>query len=360
MRKVSVADLKASLPGPDAEAGSFESRETERFRTEMERSPNGIKTLLAVARLASRIDGFPDFVSIHLKNGPKDGFGVVRRADGVWRLAGDRRVLGRAYGNGYGRSSTLHSPPLAFASPADIAPFAAEAMGIPASPEANRKLAELCAWGDDIGHELAAVYRFLPEHTIHASVGYGSEILKFLGYDPTSSAVPMLDALERLGFALEGRSTEDATPNINLLAHHGDEVFLAEVLRRVDHGQAHEDITLAALTTADYGTLASLQRLVAAGADLHAVDEGGNTLLHRAVLRLEEGNWETAPAMVEWLLSEGVSPSAKNTERNTPAAMVKAILKRMEDYRYLDPNQVETAESVKEMLSGKPRPGLGR
>jgi hypothetical protein len=241
----------------------------------------------------------------------------------------------------------------------DIVPFALEALGIPSSPEATRRIADLCEWNPSIAEAIAEVAPSLPAHTIHASVGYGSSVTRFLGYGPDDASF-MLDAIERLGIRLNGSEPEGLLSNIRNLVRHDDEVFLDEVLQRVPHAWIRHDVTLAAMSAVVRRNLPMLQKLAAAGADLRVVDSNGDTLLHQAVRNLDDIEVEAIPPMVEWLLAEGLDPSARNSDKETPGKIASKILKQMEEYRYLEPIRKETAETVRDMLSDAPKPGRRR
>ena len=138
----------------------------------------------------------------------------------------------------------------------------------------------------------------------------------------TASANASIEFFIRLGADLGAENQESLTAlwyafqygnqeNIDLLLSHGT---------RADISNSSGN-TLAMLAT-ERNDIETLRHLTRKGADLHAVDKGGNSVLMYAVHSADQldkihDSWDATDYPLAWLLQQGVDPNQLNAKGQT-------------------------------------------
>jgi hypothetical protein len=283
--------------------------------------------LMNVARLSSRFNGFPSEIDVSSHNGYNKGL-VVRREDGLWRLAGTPQAL----------SSAAQGGPF-MGLRTDAVGRLLEAVGIPHSPEAVKRLLEVGAWSPDpatLRGQVAEAAATLPRHVWEAALCEGTNFFRGLDlkYQPDVAAAFIG------GFADAGFDVADLSGGNRPLiqaALKDDSFFAAALLRagaRVNGKTPDGTAPVAAAVANGHGRTFDLLR--GAGAFLKVIDNEGRGLLHVAADGIGFGSDPRGAAeLFEVLLACGLDPAREDRRRKTPMdALVHAgdICEGADDY----------------------------
>lgn len=326
MTKLNIETLKtnvlAAKAAQSAEHSLRSAVQAEKTRIALECRPAGIAALLTVARLADRIEGFPDRVSLESPNGHNRGLSLSREVDGFWRIEGDADALHHASLYGFGSVSA-----------SSVVNHALKAMDIEHSSSAHSQLLDIAKW-PEAGKikALSAAAATVPGHVFSGILVHGSEMAHFFGADNTFEfAVKAVRAIKAIGVDLDAPCHKGALPPVACIARRNDAAFLSAMLSEGADPDAEAGGYTAAMAAVEAGQAEAIRLLHRADADLRTRNEEGNTLLHLAVLRLEQKHADDVPVVVSLLLDCGLDSQESNFAGWTPENMIEGAMYRREE-----------------------------